>query len=81
MIPKDKMINLVFDDNGKVKVKCEVDAIPTPIVEEVVNSAINAYECSMLSKIDKDERIKYLKRWNWALSMALATMVILSLVR
>lgn len=81
MIPKEKMINLVFDNDGKVKIKCEADAIPTSIVEEVVNSAINAYESAMLSKIDKDERIKYLKRWNLVLCIALAIMTILNLVR
>lgn len=81
MIPKEKMINLVFDDNGKVKVKCDIDAIPTPIVEEVINSAINAYESAMISKIDKDERIKYLKRWNLVLCIALAIMTISNLVR
>lgn len=81
MIPKEKMINLVFDDNGKVKLKCDIDAIPTPIVEEVVNSAINAYESAMMARLDTDERIKYLKRWNLVLSIALATITILNLVR
>ena len=81
MIPKEKMINLVFDDNGKVKVKCDIDAIPTAVVEEVINSAISAYESAMLAKIDTDERIKYLKRWNLVLSIALATITILNLVR
>ena len=81
MIPKEKMINLVFDNNGKVKVKCEADAIPTSIVEEVVNSAINAYESAMMAKVDTDERIKYLKRWNLVLSVALAIVTILNLVR
>ena len=81
MVPKEKMINLVFDNSGKVKVKCDIDAIPTAIVEEVVNSAINAYESAMLAKIDTDERIKYLKRWNLVLSIALAMMTILNLVR
>lgn len=81
MIPKEKMINLVFDNNGKVKVKCEIDAIPTPIVEEVINSAISAYESAMMAKVDTDERIKYLKRWNLVLSVALAIVTILNLVR
>ena len=33
MIPKQNMINLVFDGDGTVKVKCEAESIPTPIVE------------------------------------------------
>ena len=53
MVPKEKMINLVFDNNGKVKIKCDIDAIPTPIVEEVINSAISAYESAMMAKLDK----------------------------
>ena len=81
MIPKEKMINLVFDNDGKVKLKCNVDSIPTPVVEEVINSALSAYESAMLSKIDKDERIKYLKRWNLVLCIALAIMTISNLVR
>lgn len=81
MVPKENMINLVFDDKGKVKVKCEADAIPTSVVEEVINSAINAYESAMMAKLDTDERIKYLKRWNLVLSIALATITILNLVR
>lgn len=81
MIPKENMINLVFDDKGKVKVKCEANAIPTSVVEEVINSAINAYESAMLAKLDTDERIRYLKRWNLVLSIALATITILNLVR
>lgn len=81
MVPKENMINLVFDDKGKVKVKCEADAIPTSVVEEVINSAINAYESAMIAKLDTDERIKYLKRWNLVLSIALATITILNLVR
>lgn len=81
MIPKEKMINLVFDNNGKVKVKCEIDAIPTPIVEEVINSAISAYESAMMAKVDTDERVKYYKRWNLVLSIALAIVTILNLVR
>lgn len=81
MVPKENMINLVFDDKGKVKVKCEANAIPTSVVEEVINSAINAYESAMIAKLDTDERIKYLKRWNLVLSIALATITILNLVR
>ena len=81
MIPKEQMINLVFDNDGKVKLKCNVDSIPTPVVEEVINSALSAYESAMLSKIDKDERIKYLKRWNLVLCIALAIMTISNLVR
>lgn len=81
MIPKEKMINLVFDNNGKVKVKCEADAIPTNVVEEIVNSAINAYESAMMAKIDVDERVKYYKRWNLVLCIALAIMTIANLVR
>jgi len=81
MIPKERMINLVFDNDGKVKLKCEVDAIPTTVVEEIINSAINAYESSMMSKIDKDERVKYLKSWNLVLCIALAIMTISNLVR
>ena len=81
MIPKEKMINLVFDDKGKVKLKCDIDAIPTPIVEEVINSAISAYESAMMAKLDTDERIRYLKKWNLVLSIALAIITILNLVR
>lgn len=81
MVPKENMINLVFDEKGKVKVKCEAAAIPTSVVEEVINSAINAYESAMMAKLDTDERIKYLKRWNLVLSIALATITILNLVR
>lgn len=81
MIPKEKMINLVFGSKGRVKVKCDMDAIPTSIVEEVVNSAVSAYESAMIAKIDTDERVKYLKRWNLVLSIALAIVSILNLVR
>ena len=81
MVPKEKMINLVFDNNGKVKIKCDIDAIPTPIVEEVINSAISAYESAMMAKLDTDERIRYLKKWNLVLSIALAIITILNLVR
>lgn len=81
MIPKEKMINLVFDSKGRVKVKCDMDAIPTSIVEEVVNSAVSAYESAMMAKMDIDERVKYYKRWNLVLSIALAIVTILNLVR
>lgn len=81
MIPNENMINLVFDDRGKVKIKCNADAIPTTVVEEVVNSAIDAYGSVMSSKIDTDERVKYLKRWNLVLCIALAIMTISNLVR
>lgn len=81
MIPKQNMINLVFDEKGKVKLKCEADAIPTSVVEEIINSAINAYESAMIPKTDKDEIIKNLKRWNLVLSIALVIVTILNLVR
>ena len=81
MIPKQNMINLVFDEKGKVKLKCEADTIPTSVVEEIINSAINAYESVMIPKTDKDEIIKNLKRWNLVLSIALVIVTILNLVR
>lgn len=81
MIPKQNMINLVFDEKGKVKLKCEADTIPTSVVEEIINSAINAYESVMVNKTDKDEVIKNLKRWNLVLSIALVIVTILNLVR
>ena len=81
MIPKQNMINLVFDGDGNVKVKCEAESIPTSIVEEVVNSAVKAYENVIEAKINKDEKVKYLKRWNLVLSIALAILAILNLVR
>ena len=81
MIPKQNMINLVFDGDGTVKVKCEAESIPTPIVEEVVNSAVKAYENVIENKINKDEKVKYIKRWNLVLSIALIILTILNLVR
>ena len=81
MIPKQNMINLVFDGDDTVKVKCEAESIPTPIVEEIVNSAVRAYENVIENKINKDEKVKYLKRWNLVLSIALVILTILNLVR
>ena len=81
MIPKQNMINLVFDGDRTVKVKCEAESIPTPIVEEIVNSAVKAYENVIENKINKDEKVKYLKRWNLVLSIALIILTILNLVR
>ena len=81
MIPKEKMINIVFNDKGKVKIKGELDTIPTPVVEELINNAIEAYETVMITKIDTDERVSYLKRWNRVLWISLVIMIILYLVR
>ena len=81
MMPKQNMINLVFDGDGNIKVKCEAESIPTQIVEEVINSAVKAYECMIDDKINKDEKVKYLKRWNLVLSIALTILTILNLVR
>ena len=70
-------INLIFGNDGKVRIKCTDEVMPISVVEEVVNSAVHAYS----QHCDQGQEIKSLKHWNIALSIALIVMTIANFVR